>query len=212
MQVAGIINKIPYDAEGESLVAVCPEWTITYFPWLLVLKAGKSKELARSVNETIERLEPALLNMTVFNYRERANQTPGFVEAVRTAGWILGCVSLLICAMSIFSTIALDTRARRKEVAVRKVNGAKSRDIYRMFGRVYIVMIVISILVAVPVCILFNQVVESLLLELSPDSTLSPLGPIILGCTIVVILILAIVSWQIYRVMQINPAKIIAKE
>ncbi|MDE6521432.1 MAG: FtsX-like permease family protein, partial [Muribaculaceae bacterium] len=160
----------------------------------------------------IERLEPALLNKIVFNYRERANQAPGLVESVRTAGWILGCVSLLICAMSIFSTIALDTRARRKEIAVRKVNGAKSRDIYRMFGRVYLVMIVVSIFIAVPVCILFNQVVESMLTELSPDSTLSPLWPIILGISVVILLIATIVGWQIHKVMQVNPSKIIAKE
>ncbi len=212
LQIAGIINKIPYNADGEALVAVCPEWESTYFPWLLVPKTGKSKDLTRSVNETIERLEPALLNKIVFNYRERANQAPGFVEAVRTAGWILGCVSLLICAMSIFSTIALDTRARRKEIAVRKVNGAKSRDIYRMFGRVYLVMIAVSIFIAVPVCILFNQVVESMLTELSPDNTLSPLWPIILGISIVILLIATIVGWQIHKVMQVNPSKIIAKE
>ncbi len=212
LQIAGIINKIPYDADGESLVAVCPEWSSTYFPWLLVPKAGKSKELTRSVNETIERLEPELLNRIVFNYRERANQAPGFVEAVRTAGWILGCVSLLICAMSIFSTIALDTRARRKEVAVRKVNGAKSRDIYSMFGRVYVVLVAVAIFFAVPVCIMFNQVVESMLTELSPGSSLSPLCPIILGVSIVILIIIAIVGCQIHRVMKADPSSIIAKE
>ncbi len=212
LPIVGIINKIPYDAEGESLVAISPEWKDELMPWVLVPKEGKSKALAESVNETIRRFEPEAINKMVFNYREKANEVPGFVETVRTAGWILGCVSLLICAMSIFSTIALDTRARRKEIAVRKVNGAKSRDIYRMFGRVYLVMIAISIFIAVPVCILFNQVVESMLTELSPDNTLSPLWPIILGISIVILLIAIIVGWQIHKVMQVNPSRIIAKE
>lgn len=148
-----------------------------------------------------------------FNFRDSQNMFPGLVEAVRAAGWILGIVSLIICTMSIFSTIALDTRARRKEVAIRRVNGAKSRDIYRMFGRVYFIMIVISLFVAVPMCVLFNQVIEKILRDMAPDSaTLSPLMPIISGSSIVILLIIAIVDWQIHRVMQADTSKIIAKE
>ncbi|MDE6291604.1 MAG: ABC transporter permease, partial [Muribaculaceae bacterium] len=133
-------------------------------------------------------------------------------DAVKAGGLILGCVSLLICAMSIFSTVALDTRARRKEVAVRKVNGAKGTDIYRMFGRVYVVLITVSLIIAIPVCVLFNRIVETLAKDISPDMNLSPAGPILLGSVIVIILIIAIVGWQIHRVMQVDTAKIIAKE
>ncbi len=212
LPITGIIKKIPYNTDDESLVAISPEWKDAISDWLLVPKKGKSKALAKSVDETIERIESEAINNIVFNFRENMNQIPGFVEAVKTGGWILGCVSLLICVMSIFSTIALDTRARRKEIAVRKVNGAKSRDIYRMFGKVYLIMIGISLFIAVPICILFNQVIESMLVELSPESTLSPLWPIILGVAIVILLIAAIVGWQIHKVVQVNPAKIIAKE
>ncbi len=212
LPITGIIKKIPYNSYDESLVAISPEWEESISDWLLVPKKGKSKALAKSVNETIGRLEPEAINNIVFNYREKANQIPGLVETAKVGGWILGCVSLLICVMSIFSTITLDTRARRKEIAVRKVNGAKSRDIYRMFGRVYLVMICISIFIAVPICVIFNRFVESALLELSPDSTLSPLWPIILGVSVVTVLIISIVCWQIHKTMQVNPAKIIAKE
>ena len=149
----------------------------------------------------------------VFNFRDSQNMFPGLVEAVRSAGWILGIVSLIICTMSIFSTIALDTRARRKEVAIRRVNGAKSRDIYRMFGRVYMVMIAIALFISVPVCVLFDQFVEKMLRETAPDCAhLSPFGPIILGSAIVILLISVIVGWQIHRVMTPNPSDIIAKE
>ena len=173
---------------------------------------GKGASLARSVDETVRLLQPELINKVVSNYRERISPLTGFIEAVKGGGMILGCVSLLICAMSIFSTVALDTRARRKEVAIRKVNGAKSGNIYRMFGRVYVMLIIFSLMIAVPVCVLFNRIVDTMVKDISPGISLSPLGPIILGCAIVVILILMIVGWQIHKVMRIDPSTIIAKE
>ncbi|MDE6341529.1 MAG: hypothetical protein K2K93_04360, partial [Muribaculaceae bacterium] len=92
-------------------------------------------------------------------------------------------------------------------------NGAKSRDIYRMMGRVYVVMIAISVSVAVPFSVLFNQTVEKILGNFASESLhISPVGPIILGCAIVITLIFIIVAWQIHRMMQVDPARIIAKE
>ncbi|MDE5881321.1 MAG: FtsX-like permease family protein, partial [Muribaculaceae bacterium] len=212
LPIIGIIRKMPYDMAGETLVALQPKWEDYGWEYILVPKEGKGKALERSVNETIDHLYPQLINKMVFNYREKTNELPGFVEAVRAGGWILGGISLIICAMTIFSTIALDTRARRKEVAIRKVNGAKSKDIYRMFGRTYIVLIIISLFIAIPICVIFNSFAETFVTDLDPKSTISPVLPIIFGCGVVILLILSIVSWQIHKVMRIDAAKIIAKE
>lgn len=211
--IAGIIKSIDYDEKNESLVFISPNWEEAQFmQYLLIPKSGKGASLERSVDETVERIEPELINKVVSNYRERVSLIPGFIEAIKGGGMILGCVSLLICAMSIFSTIALDTRARRKEIAVRKVNGAKSRDIYLMFGRVYIVMIGISLFIAFPICVMFNRVAESFMADIAPTSSLSPIWPIILGGSLVVLLIVTMVGSQIHKSMQVDPAKIIAKE
>ena len=211
--IEGIIKSIAYDAVNESLVFILPNWEEAQFwQYLLVPRPGKGASLARSVDETVRLLQPELINKVVSNYRERISPLTGFIEAVKGGGLILGCVSLLICAMSIFSTVALDTRARRKEVAIRKVNGAKSGNIYRMFGRVYVMLIIFSLMIAVPVCVLFNRIVDTMVKDISPDISLCPLASIILGCAIVVILILMIVCWQILKLMRIEPSTIIAKE
>lgn len=213
MPVAGIIKKFPYDMYGESLVIIGSDPHQVLSTAILVPKEGKGKTLWKSVETVIERLEPELINTIVHSYRERENILPLTVEIARTGGWILGGISIIICAMSILSTIALDTRARRKEVAIRKVNGAKSKNIYRMFGRVYTLLIIISLFITIPICILFNRWVENYINDSVPKSIhLSPVGPLILGITIVILLIITIVGWQIHRVMQVNPAKIIAKE
>lgn len=210
--IAGILNRVPYDRSEEALVCIMPDINKTENNYLLIPKAGQYNALSRSVDETIARLEPTIINKMAVNYRTMQGGIPEMVDSVHAAGWILGSVSLLICIMSIFSTIALDTRARRKEIAVRKVNGAKNLDIYRLFGRVYLVLISAALIISVPICVLFNNLLALILHEMAPSSSLSPTAPIILGCTLVILSIIIIVGWQIHRVMQENPSKIIAKE
>ncbi|MDE6023563.1 MAG: ABC transporter permease, partial [Muribaculaceae bacterium] len=212
--IAGIIKSIAYDAVNESLVFVLPNWDeAKLMEYLLIPKPGRGVSLEKSVDETVRLLEPELINKVVLNYRERISPLTGFIEAVKGGGLVLGCVSLLICAMSIFSTIALDTRARRKEVAIRKVNGAKSRDIYYIFGRLYAMLTAISLAISIPACILINRGLENFVNDVVQESAnLSPVMPILLGSSIIIILIFTIVGWQIHRMMQVDPAKIIAKE
>lgn len=213
LPIAGIIKNIPYDTDGESFVAITSYWRTIHKQYTLFPKAGKGKALARSVKKTIERVEPETIGQMIYNFRVRLSEKPAIVETCRTLGTILGCISLIICAMSIFSTIALDTRARQKEMAIRKVNGAKSRDIYAIFGKIYVVLIVASLFISVPVCFIFNTFMElGPLHEMPKDLIVSPIGPILLGIAVVTLLIILIVGWQIHKMMQADPAKIIAKE
>ena len=221
MPVAGFVNNIPYNITSKSktksrlLVAITPDWESEEMDYVLVPKPGQGKALARSVDETIERLEPAIINQMARNFREVKSLPATMVETIQSAGWILAGTSILICTMSIFSTIALDTRSRKKEVAIRKVNGAKSRDIYRLFGRAYLYTTFAALLVAVPVVVMFDLLMKQVTAEIEDvyhDSLLSSIIPIGLGIIVCTTLVTIIVGWQIHKVMKVNPAEMIAKE
>ncbi|MBR2395371.1 MAG: FtsX-like permease family protein [Bacteroidaceae bacterium] len=57
---------------------------------------------------------------------------------------ILGLVCLLISVSGIFSIITLSCQERRREIAVRKVHGAKVKDILSIFTKEYGVVFVVS--------------------------------------------------------------------
>ncbi len=117
--------------------------------------------------------------------------------------------------MTIFSAVTLDTRGRRKEVAIRKVNGAKSRDIYKLFGRVYITIITVALVIAVPLSVLLYKLIVMTIVKITDDQTsmtASPVLPIIIGVFTVIAFVLLIVWWQIRKVMKTDPASVIAKE
>ena len=162
----------------------------------------------------IRRVEPSVVDRMAHNFHAY-HQEVGVVENFRIVGWMLGLVSLIICAMSIYSTIALDTRSRQKEVAIRKVCGAKSRDIYLLFGRVYVLMVVLSLLIAIPVEVLFHRMMfsEDMMSPRAFDGVdTSPLIPCLGGAFIVIVLIASIVGWNVRSTMRTNPSEIIAKE
>lgn len=59
-------------------------------------------------------------------------------------------VCILISIFGIYSLVTLACERRRKEIAIRKVNGAKVKDILALFFREYVLLLVVSSLIAFP--------------------------------------------------------------
>ncbi|MGM9673907.1 MAG: ABC transporter permease, partial [Bacteroidaceae bacterium] len=210
--IAGTIPQLPYQ-DRRLCIMVLPGVEERAVDFVLVPQEGKYLPLMREAEDVCRRLAPDIEQRMVHNFHDRLGRDAAVVESMRLVGWMLGMVSLIICAMGIYSTIALDTRSRQKEVAIRKVCGAKSRNIYRLFGRVYLLVVVLAMAVAIPVAALFNRYIfsggNSQALE---GADTSPLIPCLMGALVIVVLIATIVSWHIRGILRTNPSEIIAKE
>ncbi len=215
LPVAGIfVGGIAYDNKAgmTAFVAVCAEWGEDWrhrADYVLVPKTGQSSELRKQVEATVQRMEPSCASPMIFNYYERQAVLLLFVRVVRVLSIVFGLVCITICIMGIYSTIALDTRVRRKEVAIRKINGARRWDIARLFARLYVVLIALALPVVVPAAYLcarsFGQLGVLFVIN-------SPLLSIAAACLSVIFTIALIVGWQVRGIMRVNPADIIAKE
>lgn len=215
LHIAGKFRNMPYFKEDELIIAVTDQWDSNLANYILIPRPGRAKALAKSVRETVNLIESENIqkDILISNFRNRLSTIPAMVASLRTSIGILALVSLLICSMSIFSIIALDTRSRMKEVAIRKVNGAKRQDIYRLFGKAYLIVTLFATVIALPIFKLltrgFNVYLQQ---EISESVRFYPILLFMIGAIGVIALIFAIVFWQIHRVMQTDPAKIIAKE
>ncbi len=173
---------------------------------------GDNEALRYAVDAAIARVEPKTRDRYAFNFLEEFAPQVILTDNIRQAAWILGAVALVVCVMSIYSTIALDTRARRKEVAIRKINGAKSKNIAMMFARLYLVLCGISIALMLP---LF-AVVEHFMFggEGAPSESeeLNIVWYALVGCATVILIIALVVGRQVHSIMRINPVEMIAKE
>lgn len=63
-------------------------------------------------------------------------------------------ITIIISVIGIFGIVLFDTQRRRKEIGVRRVNGATISDILLMFNKKFFLLVVICAVVSVPVAII----------------------------------------------------------
>ncbi len=213
LPIGGTYATLPYKNEIKdheiwecAVMQECPEnFSVEY---IIEPEEGKYHEVMEQMKEVMHRINPLPLEPTVFNLRERYTQELSALENFQRGAWILSAICALICFMGIWSTIALDTRSRQKEVALRKIHGAKRKDIALLFGRLYLWLIGVASVITVPVGILFNQFLK----DFGNQASISPVIPILLSIILTSLVILIVVSLHVRRVMKQKPAEIIAKE
>lgn len=126
---------------------------------------------------------------------------------------ILTLVSLVCIVMTVFSSISLETRGRQKDIAIRKVNGAKIRDIVMLFGRYYIVTIsistLISLLIGIFVIIAITYLSRS---EMDSETLRIFVASFLISVATITTVTVATVWQKIYRISHTNPSEIISKD
>ena len=117
-------------------------------------------------------------------------------------------ISLLISMLGIYSAVTLDTKYRRKEMAIRKINGAGIRQIAILFARLYIVLLFSTAILAFPlVGVLlhfFSQMYASFV----------EVGVLFYSSIFLVVVLLTVVTVyvRIRNIARINPAEVIKRE
>lgn len=209
-QIAGMFQSIPYEGSMKtdiySFIVIDPKEAYGPTHYILVAKPGEYKEMQVAVDRMIQKLEPAVVKPMSSNLRDYMAMEMSAMEILQNIAWILAIVSLAICLISIFSTVMLDTQTRKKEVAIRKVNGALTRDITKLFGRTYLVITLIAMVFAVVAMLLFHIVLS----KMFDMVEINPVFPIILS--IVIGFIVAIIACQVRKIMKVDPSEILAKE
>ena len=211
-QIAGTFQSIPYQGSMRtdiySFIVIDPKNAYDAKHYILVAKPGEYKEMQIAVDRIIQKLEPAVVKPMASNLRDYMVLEMLALEILQNIAWILAIVSLAICLISIFSTVMLDTQTRKKEVAIRKVNGALTKDITKLFGRTYLVITLIAMVFAVVAMLLFHIVLS----KMFDMVEINPVFPIILSVVIVVGFIAAIIACQVRKIMKVDPSEILAKE
>lgn len=211
-QIAGTFQSIPYQGSFKidiySFIVIDPKEAYGATHYILVAKPGEYKEMQVAVDRMIQKLEPAVVKPMSSNLRDYMAREMFALEILQNIAWILAIVSLAICLISIFSTVMLDTQTRKKEVAIRKVNGALTRDITKLFGRTYLVITLIAMVFAVVAILLFHIVLS----KMFDMVEINPVFPIILSIVIVIGFIAAIIACQVRKIMKVDPSEILAKE
>ena len=109
---------------------------------------GVADYLRRCIAETDPHLTPGEIQIRTFE--EELGEQYAKERRLATVVGLFTLLSVVIALMGVFGIVLFETQHRRREVAVRKVMGATTAEILRLFNRHYIQLVVVSFVIAAP--------------------------------------------------------------
>ena len=118
----------------------------------------------------------------------------------------LACI--LIAVFGVYSLTSLTCQQRRKEIAIRKINGAEVMDIMNIFFKEYLILLALAAITAFPAgYIIMKRWMEGYVKQTSMDAWLFALIFLI----VFVVIVLSIVS-TVWKAANQNPAEVVKSE
>ena len=169
---------------------------------------GQTEAVGASVERILRRMLPESVDVSLSTLMDDIRQEHAYEFKLRGIVLFMAAVCLLIVLLGIYSAITLDTERRRKEVAIRKINGAGVWQIVWLFARFYMLLVVLTAALALPLA--------AYLLNLYSRMYCSfvELGVLFYGGLIlfVALLVTAVVYVRIRNIARVNPAEVIKSE
>jgi ABC-type lipoprotein release transport system permease subunit len=115
---------------------------------------------------------------------------------------LISVVCVTVCVFGFVSMVSLTCEERRKEIAIRKINGATIKDILDIFFKEYLTLLIIGALVAFPAgYIIMKQWLENYVMQTEISAWIYVAIVLALIMTIVVC-----VGGKVMRTSRENPA------
>ena len=168
---------------------------------------GKKKE----VIDFLRNLEYKLYGSEDFEYTFLEDDIKAMYTQDRqtaTIYSIFASIAIIISSLGLLGISLFDIRQRYREIAIRKVNGASAKDLYRLLFRKYITVLIIAFVIAIPLAYyLINTYTQDFAVR-APVS----IDIFIISLLLVIIISLGTLAYQIQKAAYINPTQIMKTE
>ena len=200
-EILGTFKGIPYDTHNRIYMILND---VSYTPrndrFYIIPKPDKRKEAWKDVEDAVRQVLPSRIDIAPQKLSVQLSPISPMRDILAFVLMVLTIVSVVTTMASIYSCVTLDTRRRRKEMALRKVNGAKAKDICRIFAGTYVWIMIFAVLISFSLCVF---VTDSLLTtqEIFPHPYLD------FGLSLVAVIVITVftVAWKIRDVMRVTP-------
>lgn len=169
---------------------------------------GKEKEVKAEIIKIIQTYLPASIPFQIESQKQKLEYQNIGIRMMGNLFLALSFISMLITILGVYSAISLDTESRQKEMAIRKINGGSQKDIIRLFSSLYIKLLLITSVLALPSAFLLQN---AMLGEAITPFMHNPFFWISVFLSVTCI-IFATIAYRIWLISGINPAEIIKTE
>ena len=175
--------------------------------WALSVVPGHERDLHDYLRQTVQEV----YHSDDFSFTPLADQVAAIYDDDRRVAWVstaFALIAIVVSCLGLLGVSLFDLRQRYREIAIRKVNGAKRGDLYRLLFRKYAMVLGAAFVVSVPVAwyIVHRYTADFVVrLPLSPWMFLAALA-------VVALLSLGTLWWQVRRAAGTNPVEALKRE
>jgi predicted permease len=158
---------------------------------LVVRTAGDSARWATAVRQTARSLDPDLPLHDVRTMEQQIASSPLALMPLRVGTLVAGAqgtIALFLATLGIFGLISFDVTRRTHEIGIRVAMGARTIDVVRLVARQSLRLTLIGLAIGLTLALALTRTLARLLYEVSPTDI------VVLGGTVVVVLIMAVLA------------------
>jgi ABC-type antimicrobial peptide transport system permease subunit len=206
--IVGVMDDILTASASTQLVpAVFMFSKSSYYVYAKVVPAQKKKAKEYIIQTIREHLPPAI----EYNLPTLSDEIAEVAQLENTLFKLISMfagISIIISLSGVYSSVLLATERRRKEVAIRKINGAGLGDIIGLFLRKYLYILVIAAIPSFTVIyIAVTRWLEMYVYRISVSWTVFAFIFVALNC-----LLILTVIYQLVKTARLNPAQVVKSD
>lgn len=154
-RIVGVVKDFNFQPLREKIKPAYLYFTIQLFEYMYIkISPENQAETLKFLKEKYEETRPNMFFNYCFledalsrNYAREQQQSQMFL--------VFTVLAVIVAMMGVFGLVALSTVQRTKEIGIRKVNGAHSDRIVKMFCREYAIWVGIAFVISCPLSYLF---------------------------------------------------------
>jgi ABC-type antimicrobial peptide transport system permease subunit len=206
--IVGVMeNLLTSNASTQPLPAVFMLDSSPYRFYAKVIPAQK-KKAKEYIIKTIREHLPAFIEYNLPTLSDKIAEVAQLENTLFRLISMFAGISIIISLSGVYSSVMLATERRRKEVAIRKINGARLGDIIGLFLRKYLYILVIAAIPSFTVVhIAVMKWLEMYVYRISISWTVFALIFVALNC-----LLILTVIYQLVKTARLNPAQVVKSD
>lgn len=119
-------------------------------PHAYIKVSGNSKQIFEHIRNSYTKVDPEV----IIDMNYLTTELQGAYSNENTTKQIMQAfsfIAIIIALVGVFGLVSFDTKFRKKEIGLRRINGATVNNILSMFSTAYIKIVLISFILSVPV-------------------------------------------------------------
>lgn len=207
-RITGVVRDFPIDDFSKTIEPLAIERMDHNYTICLKLFEGTEKATLDKVKQLWQEVEPMRVELECINLVELYENLHQNQQRLLRIIWVFTWVSLFLNALGLFGLAWFSVENRRKEIGMRKINGASVQQIIILLCARFLKWIVFAFVLAAPLAYwLVQQWMAQFVYKVGIQS-----WTFLAAFAFILMVGIATVIWQSSKAALVNPVEIIKKE